>query len=372
MVLGTFGRGFYVMDDYSVLRSIENYDKPLGVKIFDVRDALMWEKANPLGLPGKAFQGDNFYLAENLDPVAIFTYNYDKKYESLKSKRQKEEKKLIKDQMDVDYPSYSELYNEINESKPELVFTIRDVENRVVKKIYRKPSKGLSRFHWNLRYEDKNPINLSSSSFYNPFAGVTEGTLVNPGTYSIDMSILKAGETTRVADAQSFNVIALNNTVMPADDRAAKVNFQRKVSKLQAEMGEYSRKFSEVTNKIPYIDEAIKRVEQPIDEISKMAWDVKQSIKEVNLKFYGDNVKSRLDIQSNLTHYSRLGSVAYYQKYSTAAPTKTHMDSYEIAKEEFEPIKVLVNKLKSEMQVLEKMLKDSGAPYTPGRPKAIN
>ena len=56
---------------------------------------------------------------------------------------------------------------------------------------------------------------------------------------------------------------------MPADDRTAKVNFQRKVSKLQAEMGEYSRKFSEVTNKIPYIDEAIKRVEQPIDEISK-------------------------------------------------------------------------------------------------------
>ena len=134
---------------------------------------------------------------------------------------------------------------------------------------------------WNLRYEDNNPIDLSSSSFYNPFAGVSEGTLVNPGTYSIDMSILKAGETTKVADAQSFNVVALNNTVMPADDRAAKVNFQRKVSKLQAEMGEYSRKFSEISNKMPYIAEAIKKVEQPVDEISKMEWDVKQAIKEV-------------------------------------------------------------------------------------------
>ena len=48
------------------------------------------------------------------------------------------------------------------------------------------------------------------------------------------------------------------------------------------------------------------------------------------------------------------------------------MDSYEIAKEEFEPIKVLINKLKSQMNSLEQMLKDSGAPYTPGRPKAIN
>ena len=372
LVLGTFGRGFYVMDDYSVLRSIENTQTSMDAQIFSVRDALMWEKANPLGLPGKAFQGDNFYLADNLDPVAIFTYNYNEKFESLKSKRQKEEKKLIKDKKDVFYPSYNQLQNEVNEAKPELVFTIRDNKNNVVKKIYKKPSKGLSRFEWNLRYEDNNPIDLSSSSFYNPFAGVSEGTLVNPGAYTIDMSILKAGEISKVVEAQSFNVVALNNTVMPAKDRDAKVEFQRKVSKLQGEMGEYSRKFSEVSNKMPYVDEAIKRVEQPIDEISKMVWDIKQSIKEVSLKFYGDNIKSRLDIESYLTPYSRLGSVAYYQKYSTAAPTKTHMDSYEIAKEEFQPIKLIIDELRVKMLDLENRLKEMGAPYTPGRPKPVN
>lgn len=372
LVLGTFGRGFFVMDDYSVLRSVENSDSSVGAKIFDVRDALMWEKAAPLGLPGKAFQGDNFYLAENLDPVAIFTYNYDKKFESLKSKRQKTEKKLIKDEKDVSYPSYEELYNELNEAKPELVFTIRDSENNVVKKIYKKPSKGLSRFQWDLRYEDNSPINLNSSSFYNPFAGVSEGTLVSPGTYTIDMSLLEAGETTKIINAKSFNVVALNNTVMPADDRLAKVEFQRKVSKLQAEIGEYSRKLSEVSNKMRYVAQAIKKVEQPVDKISKMAWDLNQAIKEINLKFYGDNVKSRLDIQTYLTPSSRLGAVAYYQKYSTAAPTKTHMDSYEIAKEEFQPIKLMINELKVKMTDLESLLKEMGAAYTPGRPKAIN
>ena len=269
LVLGTFGRGFYVMDDYSVLRNIENSDEEMPAQIFDIRDALMWEKAAPLGLPGKAFQGDNFYLSENLDPVAIFTYYYDENYESIKSKRQKAEKELIKDKIDVSYPSYQELYSELNEDKPELVFTIKNSNDKVVKKIYRKPSKGLSRFQWNLRYEDNSPINLNSSSFYNPFAGVSEGTLVNPGTYTIDMSILKAGETTKVVDPLSFNVVALNNTVMPADDRESKVNFQRKVSKLQAEMGEYSRKFSEISNKMPYIDEAIKKVESQLMKFQK-------------------------------------------------------------------------------------------------------
>ena len=372
LVLGTFGRGFFVMDDYSVLRSVENSTSNIGAKIFDVRDALMWEKAAPLGLPGKAFQGDNFYLAENLDPVAIFTYHYDKKFESLKSKRQKTEKKLIKDEKDVSYPSYDELYNELNEAKPELVFTIRDSDDNVVKKIYKKPSEGLSRFQWDLRYEDNSPIDLSSSSFYNPFAGVSEGTLVNPGKYTIDMSLLLAGETTKIVDAKSFNINALNNTVMPASDRSSKVEFQRKVSKLQAEIGEYSRKLSEVRDKMPYIAKAIKKVEQPVDNISKIAWDLNQAIKDINLKFYGDNVKSRLDIQSYLSPSSRLGAVAYYQKYSTAAPTKTHMDSYDIAKEEFEPIKLMIDELKIKMADLENILKDMGAAYTPGRPKAIN
>jgi hypothetical protein len=123
---------------------------------------------------------------------------------------------------------------------------------------------------------------------------------------------------------------------------------------------------------MPYINQAVKKSEQPIGEISKMVWDISELIKDINLNFYGDSVKRKLDIQTYLTPSSRLGAVAYYQKYSTAAPTKTHMDSYEIAKEEFEPIKVLINKLKSQMNSLEQMLKDSGAPYTPGRPKAIN
>ena len=53
LILGTFGRGFYVLDDYSVLREIENNEVADKPKLYDVRNALMWEKAAPLGLPGK-------------------------------------------------------------------------------------------------------------------------------------------------------------------------------------------------------------------------------------------------------------------------------------------------------------------------------
>ena len=53
VVLGTFGRGFYILDDYTPLRKVKSN---MTASVFPVRDAFMWEKSTPLGLPGKAFK----------------------------------------------------------------------------------------------------------------------------------------------------------------------------------------------------------------------------------------------------------------------------------------------------------------------------
>ena len=362
LVLGTFGRGFYVLDDYSLLRAIDNKEK-LEPKIFPIRDALMWEKASPLGRSGKSFQGDNFYLAENLDPVALISYSYDNNSESLKSKRQKAESNLINDRKDVTYPSYQQLYDETNEIKPQLVFTIKDQKDLVVKKIYKGLSEGISRFEWNLRYEEITPASKGASQ-------VSKGTLVNPGEYSIKLSLLDNGILSDLVSEVYFNVVALDNTVMPAKNREDKVNFQRKVAVLQAEISEYSNKLTEIKNKIPYIYNAIKKSEQSADFALSDYSNINNKIKEIEKIFFGDSVKSKLDIQAVPTPSDRIGMIGYYQKYSTADPTITHQKSFEIAKEEFIPIKSMIEDLKVMVKKLEEFLKANNAPYTPGRPKA--
>ena len=115
----------------------------------------------------------------------MVTYYYGDSYKSIKEKRQKKEKELIKSEEDTTYPSYEDLYAEVNEEKPKLLFTIKNSSGKVVKKIFKNPSKGLQRINWNLRYEENNPIDLSTASFYNPFAGTSEGTLVNPDTFIV-------------------------------------------------------------------------------------------------------------------------------------------------------------------------------------------
>jgi len=75
-----------------------------------------------------------------------------------------------------------------------------------------------------------------------------------------------------------------------------------------------------------------------------------------------------LDIDQLVTPATRIGWIEYEQGASSSAPTKTHMNSYAIAKEEFEPILTALQKLvKEDFEVLEQKLEDADAPYTPGR-----
>lgn len=373
LILGTFGRGFYILDDYSSLRSIENSLKESESSIFSVRDALMWEKSMPLGLPGKAFQGDNFYSATNLDPVAMITYYHNKDFQSLKSKRQKLEKKLIENNKDVSYPTYDDLDKETNEFKSKLVFIIKNSEGLVVKKVFRTPKKGVQRFEWDLRYEEKSPISFANTSFYNPFAGISEGTLVNPGTYTVEMDLFDGISSINISKPISFSVISLESSSMPALNRTEKVNFQRAVSMLEGKMLESANILSEAKSKIKYFKEAIKIVEAPLGELSVLIKSVENKIKDISIRFYGNTIKSKLDIEQIPTAYSRLTSILYEQKYSTSAPTNTHIESFEIANEEFTTIYIEVKSLvKIDIKEIENKLKIIEAPHTPGRLKARN
>lgn len=368
LVLGTFGRGFFVLDDYSPLREIGSDLNSSKAKIYPIRDASMWEKSLPLGLPGKAFQGDNLYSAQNLGPETVITYYYDENYESLREQRQKKEKKLIKEDKNVSYPDYNSLKAEVDEIKPQLIFTFKDSNGKVIKKIIKKPKKGLQRFNWNLRYEQPNPIDLSKSSFYNPFAGNKEGTLINPGTYTVEIHLFQNGNMILLTKPVSFNVKSLENTTMPAVDRASKVAFQKDVALLIAQMKESQQKINEMNKKLKYIKEGINLSELPYGELSKLTLEFESEIKKVNTMLNGDNVKRKLDIDQKPSPSTRIAYIYYEQKHSSADPTKTHLDSYAIAKEEYSVIQQNVDKIYNvDFKKLEEKLKNLGVPYTPGR-----
>ena len=249
-----------------------------------------------------------------------------------------------------------------------MVFTIKNDKGQVVKKEFKKPKKGLQRFHWDLRYTRQTPIDLSTPSFYNPWATKDEGTLVQPGTYTVEMELYREGELSALVAPVSFDVIALENTVMPAENRAAKVAFQKQVSQLQADIQSCQKIISETKTKLKYIKAAIKRSELPYGALSKSVFNIENKLKDINVSLYGDPIKNKLDISQPKSPAARIGNIGWEQKYSTAAPTKTHKDSYAIAKGEIIALKKKAEAIFNiDLKQLEEKLIKSGAPYTPGR-----
>jgi hypothetical protein len=366
LVLGTFGRGFYVLDDYSALRKTDETLLAQEAALFEVRDPWLYEPSYPLGLPGKSFQGDSYYQGENLPSVAMFTYYLKEDIKTRKEQRQEAEKEQLKAGENSSYPAYQGLKDEMMEEEPYLLFSVYDASQHLVRKLTAPAKAGLQRIHWDLRYAPVNPINLQAASFYNPFAGKDEGTLVAPGKYSVVLEKSINGEVRQLAGPVSFTVKALNNSSLPAEDRLAKVAFQQKVSELHRKVQASQKILGEMQSQLKHLEEAAKRTNLPQAEISGEIKALKDQISEISYQLNADPVAGKLDIDQVPTVGSRIGLLVYEQFHSTSAPTKTHESSFVIADEEFKPLLTQIRELlTTDMATLQKKLADAGAPYTP-------
>ena len=364
LVLASFGRGFFVLDDYSSLRNLSNTKLGKEAALFGVRDALQFEYSYPLGLPKQSFQGDDYYMGENLGPEAIFTYYVKDKYESAKDKRQELQKKQKESGANSRYPTYEQLKAEQEEEAPYLEFDVETEQGQLVRRLQKDWSKGVQRLNWDLRYPAKDPVSFSKPPFYNPFGGNPLRAKVAQGYYTVKMYKVIDGART-LLDSQSFNVKMLNNKVLPTKDPNELAAFQDKLSKLNGVVEGTANALGEVKNQLKYVKVAIADVNDKqrfVNEIDK----IEKQLREVERKLNGDQIASRLDMDTPPSIRGRLGSVMWESLNSTSGPTQTHMDSYNIAREEFKPILDEVKTIVNEMQSLNDTLVKAGAPYTPG------
>ncbi|BFP41977.1 hypothetical protein FGF1_28220 [Flavobacteriaceae bacterium GF1] len=366
LVLGTFGRGFYVLDDYSSLRGMQEKLNDEAT-LFSVRDALQFEMSYPLGLPDKAFMGDNFFIGDNLGAEAIFTWFLKEDIKTKADERKAASKDLAKEGKDNPYPTYEALKNEAQEIDPQLVLTISDGKGDIVRKLFTSPKAGLKRMHWDLRYASQEPINFDKPPFYNPFGGENKGALVPPGTYTIALSKIVDEVETLLSQPVSFEVVPLNNTVLPASDREALAEFQQEVNDLSGKVRSVRNSLSELSKELRYMKEAIKRTPTSHIDLMKGWKALDRELSEIRKKINGDRIANRLDMGTPPSVGSRVGYLVYEQSNSTGTPTQTHKSTFAIAKEEFAPVyeqaKNLVN---NKFDAFRKRLKDFGAPYTPG------
>ena len=365
LVLASFGRGFYILDDYSPLRNIKNtFTKKAA--IFPIKDGLMFVDARPLGLRGKGSQGESHYTAKNPPLGAVITYYLNDTLKTRKELRQQKEAKLIKEDKDVPYPSIDELKKEDRESKPYILFTIYDNAGNEIRKMIEQPKLGVNRIVWDFRHTAKNSIKLNNSK-PGRYGEATAGPLALPGDYYVSMHKVVDGIASLLVDKTPFKCNWLEDHSTPVDNKEELIAFQIKVEKLRRAVDGAGMSYRELNKRIDFIEAAIKAY--PNMDLNKLV-DLKklnEDLDHVSIALYGDPSLSNRDIEQNEAIAGRVGIIIWNMWRSRSNITGTNRMLYETAGNEFTIVIEKMNIIKGKIVELEKYLETNKVPYTPGR-----
>lgn len=366
LVLASFGRGFYVLDDYTPLRNLtkENLDKQ--AYIFPIKTALEYVPSNPLGLRGTGSQGASHYAAKNPEFGATFTYYLKEAPKSLKAQRRADEKQAREDGEDIDYPTYEEFVAEDTYEDAYLLFVIKDANGKEINKLKTGASAGLNRITWNLRYPSTNPIRKNKGSV-GRYSNPDEGPLALPGTYTVEMYLSENGVLTRVAGAESFEVKALENSSL-ARQSAENLAFKKDLAELRRKLRGTASQIGETDERLSHIKAAIQQYPNANLNWMMEVKAIEATMHDINILLWGDYHKTKRDMEALPGAGGRIETIVYQCWYSTSDVTTTQKEQLAIAKVEYAQIRTKVDEVIKQVEELEKKLDVSGVPYTPNRP----
>jgi photosystem II stability/assembly factor-like uncharacterized protein len=369
LVLATFGRGFYVLDNYAPLRSIDVELLAKEAHLFEVKDALMYIQSQPLGGRGKGFQGEAFYTAENPPFGATITYFLKESLRTRKQRRQQAEREAERRGTPVAVPSWEDSRAEEEEEPPGIVLTITDSAGRVVRRINGPGSAGVNRVSWDLRYPAASlgggrPPGADDDIF---FEGPS-GPLVMPGKFTVTLGKRVDGVVTPLGKPQQISVIVDAAESLPAPDRAALVEFQQKAARLQRAVAGAIETANSVKTRMGMIKRALHETPAADGKLMTDAISIERRVNEIQRGLRGDSSSRARNENLPASINERVSGIARDQRMSTSRPTQTQMDQYRDAAQEFERVLANLRSLvDGDLLRLEKAMEAAGAPWTPGR-----
>ena len=368
LVVGTFGRGIYILDNYTPLRLLKPEMLKEEAQLFPVKDALMYIQAQPLGGRGKSFQGESFFTAENPPFGATFTYYLKDELKTRKAKRQEAEKEAAKKNAAVAFPSQSELRAEEEEEAPAIIITVTDASGRVVRRLTGPVTAGMQRIAWDLRYPPPSLPPPPNPETEDPFNEGPAGPLVMPGAYKVSVAKRVDGVMTPLAQPQEFQLAVEGQAGMSAPDRIALVEFQQKVARLQRAVQGALEAANALKPRLVLIRRALLDTPSAGDKLLDDAATLDKRTNDILRALRGDNALRARNINVPPSISDRVGDIVGSQRMSSARPTQTQVNQYSAAAQEFDQVLTQLRQLiESDLARLEKQMEAAGAPWTPGR-----
>lgn len=365
LIGATFGRGFYILDDYTPLRSISTAVASKSNTLFPVRDAWWYVPTITMQARGMPSQGSANYIGKNPPLGAMISYYLADVAKNNKERRKESEKALKKQNANVSFPGWDKLNAERTERKPQVLLLIRDIEGNPLRWVEGKNKKGLNRVNWDLRLPAPDPIRLTRPAFQPPWVGVPSGPLVSPGTYSVELFIENNGSLTSQGEPQSFNVKPI--PALEELDFKAVSNFKQQTRALILAISSADGQLSETLERLRFIQAALKQTPAAQETHFATYNKLQNSHAELRQRLNGDPARASLDESRSPGIWGRVGAASWSHWGTTQLPTETSKTNFEIAQKDFEAFKVDLESYMNDLAAYERQLVEIGAPYTRGR-----
>ncbi|MEA2329155.1 MAG: hypothetical protein QOE68_4114 [Thermoanaerobaculia bacterium] len=372
LVVATFGRAFYVLDDITPLRTISDATLAKNFVLFPTRPAPLYVPSSPLGLGaeaiGPAFQGAGYYMAENPPFGAVFTYYTKSALQSRRERRQAAESALIKKASDVFYPPWDSLKAEDREEDPALVVTISDANGKPIRRFTAPATAGINRVAWDLRLQAPDPV---TGPPYKPdpdwpFGNPPAAPFVGPGTYLVRFSTRVNGVFTPISETQPFQVVAIDSA---PGRRIASLADQQGIAELERSVLGLDQVVREALSRMALFNRAIDETPTADTSLQHRARVMIDRLKDAEELLNGDPTATTRNETSPPSLLSRLGGAIGSNWGGTLeAPNAAQLAELDLVRGRLNAIQTQINQLINvDLRALEQSAEQAGVPWTSGR-----
>ena len=367
LVAATFGRSFYVIDDYTPLRELAaRSDEVLAMDgyIFPIADGEMFLRWNP----GTA----EYYSADNPAFGATFTYFVGETTRTREATRQTEERRAARAGEDTPYPTWDELRAEDREEAPQVFLTIRDADGNIVNTVDGSASQGMRRATWNYRYPGYSPVTAGGGGgggFGGGFGGGGGlAPMALPGRYTVSLSRRVDGVVTELVGPTPFEIAPMGQPAIPPQDRTAVLAFQRETGQLLRAVSGTQRASAAAMQRIQAMKRAVAQWPAATEQMREDVRALELRLMDLQETLNGSRTRGSRSEPEMPGILSRVNQVVRGHWRGMHGPTNTHREQYQIAHDLFSDLYPDMRQLiETDLPALEAQLEAVGAPWTTGR-----
>ena len=367
LIVGTFGRGIYILDDYSPLRTTQKQVLGAPATVFPVKDTWLYVEGDLWDGRKKGSMGEAFFAADNPPFGAVVSYYLEKDLETAAKSRRKKEKVQEEQGIDTPYPDWDELREEDQEEVPKTLLVFKNSNGNLVRQVEAETTAGFHRTAWDLRSPPVEPVELEEPAFRPYWQSPPKGPLVTPGRYSVTLASRRRGQLVELAGPVEFTVKPLQQVPEVPADREALRAFQMKAGRLFRAVQGSVKTVEELNNRITHLKKGLPRTARATEDDEQRLRAIERRLAEASLKLSGDTTVISRNEPAPWPLALRVG-ILYQWTLDIQTPAPAfYENSYTVAASGFQEVQETLGELSGELADFEGRMESLGAPWTPGR-----